>query len=183
MIITRASLADLPRLRQFRLEAAAWLSARGSDQWSTPYPDELLAESVMAGDVYLLKDSATSEATATVTLDSTADPALWTDEEAREPALYVHKLTLAAPGAGGGLGARLLDWCGDQAARRGAVLLRLDAWTTNASLHTYYRRLGFEHIRTVHGPGTYGSGWLAQRPAALAAVPEFDFIETPADIA
>ncbi|MFJ2218270.1 GNAT family N-acetyltransferase [Streptomyces sp. NPDC101062] len=162
-------MADAPRLRQFRTDAAAWLSARGSDQWSTAYPDELLLASVQAGNVYLVHQTPATDPVATVTLDRLADPVLWTDTEAKQPALYVRKLTLATPGRGAGLGSRLLDWCGDRAASAGATWLRLDAWTTNTRLHTYYEHLGFRHVRTIDAPEAYGSGWVGQRPAALRA--------------
>lgn len=169
MIIRRASTADVPRLQQFRTDAAAWLSARSSDQWSTAYPDELLLASIQAGDVYLVQQTPTTDPIATVTLDRLADPVLWTDAEAKEPAFYVHKLTLATPGRGTGLGAHLLNWCGERAARAGATWLRLDAWTTNTRLHAYYQCLGFHHVRTVDAPEAYGSGWVGQRPATWRA--------------
>ncbi|MCX4826442.1 GNAT family N-acetyltransferase [Streptomyces sp. NBC_01142] len=165
MIVARAETADIPRLIQFRVDAANWLRDQGSDQWSTPYPPELLTESVLAGEAFLFRPSPSAPPVATVTLDQRAEPALWTEDEIREPSFYVHKLTLARPGGGDRLGARILDWCGDQAARSGMKWLRLDAWTTNPRLHGYYERLGFTHVRTVNGPAAYGSGWVAQRPA------------------
>lgn len=169
MKVTRATPDDLERLQQFRRDAAAWLTTRGSDQWSTPYPEDLLRASIASGDVFLFHENDTSDPVATVTLDTLADPVLWTPEEIQDPALYVHKLTLTKPGGGGGLGRRIIDWCGDTAAQAGAHWLRLDAWTTNTALHAYYRALGFTHIRTVHDERAYGSGWVAQRPATRCA--------------
>ncbi|MFF8994034.1 GNAT family N-acetyltransferase [Streptomyces sp. NPDC014983] len=166
MIVVRAQLADIPRLLKFRTDAAKWLREQGSDQWSTPYPPELLTQSVMAGEVYLFHPGKATPPVATVTLDQRAEPVLWSPDERSEPALYVHKLTVAQPGRGDRLGARILDWCGDQAARSGKKWLRLDAWTSNARLHAYYERLGFTHIRTVHDPAAFDSGWVAQRQAA-----------------
>ncbi|GGU49605.1 GNAT family N-acetyltransferase [Streptomyces violascens] len=171
MIVVRAVPADIPRLLQFRTDAANWLRTQGSDQWSTPYPPELLIDSVTAGEVYLFHPAPQSAPVATVTLDQKAEPVLWTEDERHEPALYVHKLTLARPGSGENLGARILNWCGDQATRLGAKWLRLDAWTTNIRLHRYYERLGFTHLRTVHDPAAYESGWVAQRPALLCERP------------
>ncbi|MER0477227.1 GNAT family N-acetyltransferase [Streptomyces sp. Edi2] len=178
MIVVRAVPADIPRLLKFRTDAASWLSANGSDQWSTPYPPELLIDSVSAGEVYLFHPTPRALPVATVTLDRKAEPVLWSEEERDEQALYVHKLTLARPGNGQGLGAAILDWCGDQAARDGAKWLRLDAWTTNTRLHAYYERLGFTHLRTVHDPAAYESGWVAQR---LAVPCEHPFRLQPAD--
>ncbi|WP_331752966.1 GNAT family N-acetyltransferase (plasmid) [Streptomyces sp. NBC_00637] len=178
MRITRATLADIPRLQQFRTDAAAWLAGQGSDQWSTPYPEELLRQSIAAGEVFLVHDLVSTDPVATVTLDAKADPVLWTPEEIQEPALYVHKLTVACPGSRRGLGSRILDWCGDQAARTGARWLRLDAWTTNTRLHAYYRAQAFTHVRTVYADEAYGSGWVAQRPAAISRTSLFDGTES-----
>ena len=176
MIIMRAELADLPRLLKFRTDTAAWLNARGIDQWALPFPSQHMAESIRRGEVYLFKESLASDAAATVTLDREADDLLWMPPERLEPALYVHKLTIDRAHAGAGLGTRILDWAGDRAARSGARWLRLDAWTTNPKLHAYYRSLGFHHVRTVNDPEVGGSGWVAQRPARLA--PDHGFDET-----
>ncbi|WP_319044852.1 GNAT family N-acetyltransferase [Kribbella solani] len=127
-----------------------------------------MLSSIRAGEVYMVRASASADACATVTLDQDADTELWTPEERAEPSRYVHKLTVDRQFAGTGLGARILNWAGDQAAREGAAWLRLDAWTTNPKLHDYYVRQGFEHLRTVTDSGVV-SGWLAQRPARLDA--------------
>ncbi|MFI1386674.1 GNAT family N-acetyltransferase [Embleya sp. NPDC020886] len=156
--------ADVTRLIQFRTESAAWLSSQGIDQWSKPFPAEHILTSIKAGEVFLIKPSSSSDACATITLDRDADNRLWTDEEQSEPALYVHKLSVDRAFSGIGLGARILEWAGDQAAQQGAKWLRLDAWTTNPRLHTYYLKQGFRHIRTSPDPAVV-SGWAAQRLA------------------
>ncbi len=63
---------------------------------------------------------------------------------------------------GQSLGAALLDWAAGRATEAGR--LRLDAWKTNAALHTYYTSLGFTHLRTVDLPHRR-SGALFERPA------------------
>jgi len=50
----------------------------------------------------------------------------------------------------------------EMAADAGKQWLRQDAGRTNEDLHAYYRRLGFDHIRTVELPHC-GSGALFQR--------------------
>lgn len=170
MIILPAGPEDVPRLVRFRVDAAAWLTPLGIDQWSTPFPAEHIAASVSAGEVFLVKEGEEGEAVATVTLDRTIDPEiwdLWTPEEREEPALYVHKLAVDRRYGGRGLGGRLLDWAGDRAAQQGSRWLRLDAWTSNARLHQYYLQQGFKHVRTTTDPDEV-SGWLAQRPARRA---------------
>ncbi|WP_372408841.1 GNAT family N-acetyltransferase [Streptomyces luteireticuli] len=166
MIITPAVPDDLAKLTAFRVEAAAWLSQRGTDQWSRPYPASRLLAAIESGTVFMVRDGETTAATVTLTPD--AEEGLWTPEELREPSMFVNKLTVARTHAGQNLGGRLLDWAGDRAYRAGARWLRLDAWTTNGALQQYYLAQGFEHVRTVReGAAVNGgprvSGWLAQR--------------------
>ncbi|NUK08653.1 GNAT family N-acetyltransferase [Streptomyces lunaelactis] len=171
MRIEVATPEDLPRLLAFREEAAAWLQGLGSDQWSRPYPADRLLATIEAGNVFMVRDGA--ETPATITLTREAEEGLWTEEELQEPSLFVNKLTVGRAHAGGGLGARLLDWAGDRACRHDLKWLRLDAWTTNDALQKYYLRHGFQHVRTVRlGTAVNGgprvSGWLAERPATRA---------------
>lgn len=162
MILINAEQADLPRLIQFRRDAAAWLSSEGIDQWSNPFPSAHIARSIEQGEVFIIRDGAA--VAATVTLDRDADPRIWTSEEAAEPALYVHKLSVDRAYAGRDLGGAILNWASSQAAAAGARWLRLDAWTTNPRLQRYYIDHGFEHLRTVTG-GDVVSGWVAQKAA------------------
>ena len=68
--------------------------------------------------------------------------------------------------AGRNLGARLLDWAGDRAARSGHKWLRLDVHRHNHDLQRYYERLGFTRVgTTIHPPR--GSGALYQRAARI----------------
>lgn len=171
MKIVPAQPNDVSKLLTFREEAAAWLSQLGTDQWQRPYPADKLLETIQAGTVFMVQDSDTTAATITVTLE--AEAGLWTDEELREPSVFINKLTVARTHAGQNVGGRLLDWAGDRAFRLGAKWLRLDAWTTNSRLQEYYLRQGFKHVRTMlEGVAVNGgprvSGWLAQRPARPA---------------
>ncbi|MCX5227531.1 GNAT family N-acetyltransferase [Streptomyces sp. NBC_00233] len=168
MIIERATAGDLDVLLAFRQEAAAWLTALGSDQWQRPYPADRLLSTIESGVVFMVRDGAMTAAT--ITLTPEAEEGLWTEGELRESSRFVNKLTVARTHAGRDLGGRLLDWASDQAYRSGAAWLRLDAWTTNRPLQDYYLRHGFEHVRTVTEGGAVNggprvSGWLAQRPA------------------
>ncbi|MFD4348271.1 GNAT family N-acetyltransferase [Streptomyces coelicoflavus] len=171
MKITTATPADLQRLLDFRKEAASWISALGSDQWSRPYPAERLLTTIEAGTVFMLRDG--DQTAATITLTPEAEEGLWSDKELSEPSMFVNKLTVARDYSGQNLGGALLDWAGDRAYRAAAKWLRLDAWTSNARLQRYYLDQGFQHVRTVlEGNAVNGgprvSGWLAQRPTRPA---------------
>lgn len=171
MIIVPARPGDLAALLAFREEAARWLSELGTDQWSRPYPADRLLATIEAGEVFMVREGASTPAT--ITLSPDAEEGLWTDAELAEPSYFVTKLAVARSHAGQNIGGRLLDWAGDRAYRAGAKWLRLDAWTTNRGLHRYYLSQGFEHVRTVReGSAVNGgprvSGWLAQREARPA---------------
>lgn len=171
MKITPARPDDVAKLLAFRKEAATWLTRLGSDQWQRPYPADRLLATIEAGSVFMVMDGDATAATITLTPD--VEEGLWTEQELREPSIFVTKLTVARSHAGQNLGGQLLDWAGDRAYCSGAKWLRLDAWTTNEALQRYYLRQGFEHVRTVREGGAVNggprvSGWLAQRPAVPA---------------
>ena len=166
MRICSAQSCDLTKLLAFREEAAAWLADLGTDQWQRPYPADKLLATIEAGTVFMVRDGDITAATITLTRE--AEEGLWTEEELREPSLFINKLTVARTHAGQNLGGRLLDWASDRAYYAGAKWLRLDAWTTNTALQRYYIYQGFEHVRTVRqgvavNGGPRVSGWLAQR--------------------
>ena len=171
--IFRAATGDLSELVALRREAAAWLKAEGTDQWGQDWPDEAtmirgFAATIDDGTAWLVTDD--DGVLATLTLDQSTAPNLWTRAEEAEPAYFVHRLTVARRAAGQGFGAELLDWCGNHAHGAGARWIRVDAWTTNLALHRYYLAQGFQHVRTASRPD-YPSAALFQRRALAAATP------------
>lgn len=146
------------------MQRIQWLRDRGSDQWATWEKwRSKLGPALDAGDIWILWDG--DEAIGTITVEIQGDPDFWTPEELAEPAVYVSKLAVRLDRAGKELGALLLAWSGDYAARRGCRYVRLDAWKTNEKLHDYYLARGWTHLRTSTRPNRR-SGALFQRPAA-----------------
>jgi len=173
VLLRPATENDINDLVQLRTEAARWLAEQGSDQWANdwPSPQAMLAsirQSVLAGETWCAETD--DRVIGTITLNERVHPALWTEDELREPARYAHRVIVTRRYTGSGLGAELLDWAGTQAARAGARWLRVDVWTTNLRLQEYYRRQGFTHVRTVVRDD-YPSGALLQRPAEERATP------------
>lgn len=165
-----ASPADIDTILTWRRDTASWLSMLGSDQWSRPYPREILERRVAAGATFMAATSKDGQAVATVTLVSEGDPSLWTADDRQIPAWYVHKLSSASRGTGAG--GRLLAWARAQALSAGVQALRLDAWTTNAALRSYYERRGYVLRRVVTD---VCSGALYEQPTS-GAVPADDVI-------
>jgi GNAT superfamily N-acetyltransferase len=171
LTIRKAEPADLDTVEALRAEATEWLASKGLDQWQRKnprFPSRDRAADAIARGVCFLAYVGHAEPVATITLDDQADPEFWTTEERAEPSLYVHRMLVRRTAAGAGVGSRLLDWATDRAATTQHRWLRLDAWKTNETLHQYYKRHGFSHVRTVDLPHR-GSGALFQRPTQQVA--------------
>jgi GNAT superfamily N-acetyltransferase len=179
--------ADLAALLAILDGAAAWLGRQGTDQWAgSPWRAEELRPGLATGalrvaemprsagvpgdagapvDAVSLGEDALPSAgdvmtpVATMTLGDVA-PSLWAAGDDPSCALYVSHLAVDRRLAGFGVGAWVLDEAAREAARRGKRALRLDAWTSNSRLHSYYRLQGFRLVRVVGGGS---SGALFER--------------------
>jgi len=145
--------------------AAAWLGARGLDQWQYPVRVCAIRESAQAGTCWLAERD--GQPVGTITLNTVADQRFWWPEDDPASALYVHRMV--AESRGTGLGTILLEWAAGQAREQGRAWLRLDAWRTNLALHRYYLDRGFQFVRLVAVPGAC-SGACFQRAATASVV-------------
>ncbi len=143
-----AAPGDLDTVRGLVREAVEWLRAsKDTDQWARPWPDrarhrERILNDLLKGKTWLVWDDKTAAATITIDteepLDENEQP-VWPDHERHRSALYVRRVIVSRSYAGRGLGAALLDWAAAVARRdHRAKLIRIDVWTTNQELHTYY---------------------------------------------
>lgn len=186
LTLRRAEPADLPGLLGLLADTAAWLHARGVRQWPRDgFGPERIVPLIEERVMFLLEDELRYldpdepvQPVATIALDGHADPEFWTEADDPGSALYVHKLAVARPWAGGGLGDALLDWAGATAYGLGLPWLRLDCAKRNAGLQAYYRRRGFRHVRTVDLPHR-ASGALFQRPTADMPIMAFRDLTAP----
>jgi len=186
-------LTDLGRILELIIGASKWLATKGTDQWLEPWPnrrarDERIREAVSAGKTWILMDG--DIAVGTITADWRGEPApglpeLWTAEERAELAVYAHRMVVRRDPAyqSRGIGEQLLDTVGRLAGNAyGARYLRLDAWTTNARLHRYYKGLGFARVRTyVEYEIDCPSGALYQKPVEMLDGASVAFGVNPAD--
>lgn len=148
--------------------AADWLRTKNTDQWAQPWPSEQdrshrIQRDLRAGKTWVATQD--QALVATLTADSDDSP-VWPKESRFEPAVYVCRLVVSRSHAGEGLGAAFLDWAGLRARQRyGARWVRVDVWTTNHALHTYYRQHGFEFYGlSEEVDDDYPSAALFQKP-------------------
>jgi ribosomal protein S18 acetylase RimI-like enzyme len=163
LFLRRAKRADLDTLILWRRETARWLAQeKGTDQWGSDYPREKLIGWIDAGETWMASLSPGGEPVATITVSQVGDPDLWTLEELKVPALYIYKANVERMFAGREIGKSLVLWAKAIAGESGLHAVRIDVWSTNHSLHEYYKRLGFVYLRTVPG---VKSGALFSAPA------------------
>lgn len=165
----QATIEDLEEVLDLLADAAAWVHDLGhADQWCdefwhqgrrVPFDPERIRAGIGAGWTYVLRER--NLAVATVTINAVADPDFWTDADAGK-ALYLSKMAVRSDRHHRGLGRQMIEWANDKAAAEGAAWLRLDAWKSNEELHLYYKRQGFQHLRTAEF-GHRRSGALFQR--------------------
>jgi GNAT superfamily N-acetyltransferase len=173
ILLRRATADDLRVTIQLIEDAAHWLRGIGTDQWARPWPnrpgrDGRVLASLRQGKTWIGWDG--DVPAATITADPNDDP-YWPDDLRRDPAVYVHRLVVAVPYKGAGLGAALLDWAGRTAQRDyQAQWVRVSAWTTNLRLHAYYQRHGFLPCG-FHPDDGYPSAARFQKPTALITPP------------
>lgn len=157
--IARVDAADEASLAAFvaiHEDAAAWLLARGIDQWRPgEYTLETLRREFDAGhEVYVARRDGVVAGGFTLQWDDLEN---W--EKQPPVAGYLHALCASRAEARQGLGARMLDYAGRRVAEIGREYLRLDCWKGNTVLRAYYERLGFVY----QGIGDHGWASLYQR--------------------
>lgn len=169
---------DVDLIYRWRAQVVAWLADRhpDTDQWSLPYPRAIVERWVARGETYMASLTVDGDPVATVTSSSEGDPVLWTPGERRDPARYMSKLTVDRAQEGRGIGETLIAWTRRDAARAAAGVVRIDVWSTNTVLHDYYKRVGFNYLRTVPGERSGALFEIAAGPAAgvLPVVELFD---------
>jgi GNAT superfamily N-acetyltransferase len=168
LVLRRANPGDFDAVRALLREAARWLGTLNTDQWAVPWPDENgrntnIKRAIRAGRTWIAWDGTRPVATLTA---SPNHHMVWPEENEREPAVYIRRMTVSRSPeyTGLGLGGQLLDWAGLRANRDyGARWVRVDVWTTNTRLHDYYLDQGFERCGRSPIPD-YPSAALFQKP-------------------
>jgi hypothetical protein len=177
LYLRRAQPQDLDTVIGMIDDAKVRLAELGTDQWSTDWADsqgrsrrDRVEHSLAKGTTWLALFACQHPVrpvvlpVATVTIEKTANPNVWTDSEAiREPAVYLGRLVTADGFGGLHIGTAMLDWAGQHGASYGARYVRIDVWTTNEALHEYYAKRGFDDCGLVPDE-SYPSRQLFQRP-------------------
>lgn len=178
--IRPARISDLSAIIGLIDEAAGWLKAeKGTDQWQRPWPneaarDQRIRRGIKNGRTWIVEDWAEPVGSprrlvATVSCGRGGNKKLWTQRERKKKAVYISRLIVSREHKGRGVGAALINWASARGIQEwSAECTRLDVWTTNQDLQSYYKTQKFEHIRTwdFEDPWEYPSAALFEKPAA-----------------
>lgn len=166
-----AEPSDIDTLYALRQEAADWIwQAYGVRQWPNNYPTGTLETLITNNETYMVDRN--TEPVATITIGHQPDTRKWNRSCLLDSAVYVSKLMVARCCTGEELGQELLDFADGMGYENGVTWTRLDAWTANTALHSYYESCGFELLDIIES-GEFASGALFQRQ-----IPAFPYIGT-----
>jgi GNAT superfamily N-acetyltransferase len=169
LALERASLDDLGTVLTLIDTVAKWLGeAKNTRQWERPWPTEeerrnRIGADLGDGKTWIAWDG--GRPVATITADS-ADHNVWPEEFLADDAVYVSRLVVDRGYSGRRIGARLINWAGLRGRQRyGAAWVRVEVWTDNFALHTYYEDQGFTRSGKAAIPD-YPASALFQKPTA-----------------
>jgi GNAT superfamily N-acetyltransferase len=96
------------------------MQTKNTDQWARPWPNQVardarVRQGIRGGNTWIAEER--GEPVATLTYRPHGNHALWTQPERDEPAVYASRLIVAREASGLGIGAAMIDWAGQRAAR------------------------------------------------------------------
>jgi len=128
---------DLDNVLDILREAARWLASREIHQWPVDgFSYDMIAADVSRGEVFIAKQGSFGVGTFTL---QWIDEVFWPG--ASNDAGYVHRIAVRRDARG--FGVALLKFAETVASGAGKRFLRLDCFSGNAALCSYYERAGF----------------------------------------
>ncbi len=147
--IIRAEIDRAGDVLKLLREAALWMESKGIKQWSPTQFNELdIAGYFQDRQVYMALDGENVAGMFTLQF---SDPQYWGPRN-DETYAYLHRLAVAEPYRGAGLGPQLLMYAADLAQELGYKSLRFDTLASNIKLNRFYQGLGF-HFMGINDVG------------------------------
>jgi|ERR1700756_5182772 len=77
------------------------------------------------------------------------DPIIWKEKD-KDPAIYLHRIATNINFKGKGMMQLITDWAYKHAAQHNKKHIRMDTWSDNENLKSYYLNFGFIHMGQVN---------------------------------
>jgi GNAT superfamily N-acetyltransferase len=150
--IIEAPIQSLDEFITLLDQVGEWLWHKGVKQWKPGVHRENRAEHARRVEQGCLILAYHQEKLAGGCILSELTPEAW---PAAPDTLALYSLAAARFAAGKKLGAQILQYCSQVAARRGKARIRLDCWDGNDFLKSYYQRQGFKMLDAIQADGYY----------------------------
>ncbi|WP_051504976.1 GNAT family N-acetyltransferase [Paenibacillus durus] len=145
LTVVRADSGMAGEVLKLLREAAQWMRDNGLTQWK---PEQFKEEEILnyfdEREVYIAMQDGVAAGMFTLQF---GDPQYW-GRRNDESYAYLHRLAVAMPFRGAGLGGKLLKFAADTAKASGRSGLRLDTIADNVKLNRYYQSQGFRYMGT-----------------------------------
>ncbi len=144
-IIRPAAKTDAKSLTKIFNQAQRFKLSLGDTAWDTiPYSEEELRKRIAEGDDYVLLIDGDIAGGFQLNWE---DKLNW----GKQPptAGYLHQMAISDRYRGQNLGALIINWASNKVLERDRNLLRLDCPPANTKLCNYYKKLGFQEVKTV----------------------------------
>ena len=144
-LVRKALEADIPAMLEVVRDAARWLEARGSSQWSRmlgPFGLELVARRVRGGHAFLTEAGGRAVATVTAPFE---DVFGWGEKGKDGTAGYVNGLAVTREYSGARMGRDLLMWAVHYIGES-RPMARTDCMAGNPGLKHFYEEAGFVFV-------------------------------------
>ncbi len=146
LVLTRATLADLPVVLALLRESAAWIKEKGLHQWEGYLSEKgpsIVEKRFSEGEIHLA--ALDKKPVATLCLQW-QDPFIWEEKGLDQQAGYIHALAVQRKLAGKHLGKQLMAWAEAAVAKHPRKYLRLDCMAENDGLFAYYEKQGYQWV-------------------------------------
>lgn len=161
--VVKAIIADAPLVADILTDAVRRKLTYDDHSWGAGvYTEEEVLRLMAKSPTYLAYVD--GEAVGTVALQ-------WEDEPVWgvQPPIagYIHRLAIKDGVEAKGLGAQMIDWAGNQVARRHRKFLRLDCDIRNLGLCAYYEKQGFVQVGSKQMTRSGHTAALYERQVAV----------------
>lgn len=152
MIFRRATLNDLPYIREIINDGKKYLHESGVEQWTGDYPsDELLTMDITSGYNYLAIESDKILGTAVISFDGepTYDNIYDGSWLTSDSFIVIHRLAVKKDGKNKNIASKILDFAGNLALENNVHSIKIDTHTDNSTMKRLMEKNGFTYCGII----------------------------------
>lgn len=151
MTIDTANKYDIKNIYELYEMATAFQKTVFEKQWEG-FEQSLIEKEIDENRLWkIYKDN---EIVCVFTINFT-DKLFWGEKD-NQPSIYIHRIALNDNFRGQNVMSKIIDWAKKYCFENEKQFIRMDTWGGNTKLIDYYKKCGFEHIKTIDLDDTKG---------------------------